>query len=89
MHSALLQDHEWYIRDLRKDKTGNTAGRVSMAINTEHPPTTWEDLGIDPADPLAARKWTQVVSKDLMGLNLDKIMAEEAQKQRISYSKIR
>lgn len=89
MHSSLLQDHEWWVRDQNRDKSGNTAGRVPLAINTDHPPTTWEDLGIDPSDPLAARKWTKVVSKDLMGLDLDRIMAEEAQRQRIAYNKIR
>ncbi|MEZ0371704.1 MAG: hypothetical protein ACAI44_21610 [Candidatus Sericytochromatia bacterium] len=88
-HQALLQDHESYIRDLqREDGHGNTAGRVPVALNVDHPDTTWEDLGIDPTDPMVARHWTEKVTKKLHGLDTTRIMAEEAAKQRIRYSQI-
>lgn len=81
LHSRLLQDHHWFIRDTFRDSSGsaNTAGRVPLALN--HAPTTFEDLGLDPNHPDVAIHWTQKVTKGMQGLNTEKALAEEYQRQ--------
>lgn len=90
-HYGTLMSHEWYVRDLvnEREGPGNTAGRVSMALNLDHPPTTWEDLGIDPSDPMVAKHWTQKVTKGMQGLDIDRALAEEARRKGIQFAKIR
>jgi len=58
-HHADLQEHRDFIRKITKDednKGGRAIGRVSMALNLDHAPTTWKDLGVDdPCHPDAVR----------------------------------
>lgn len=79
-HASLLQDHYYFIHDRFRDKEpGKAFGRVPLALN--HAPTTLEDLGLDPDDPDIARKWTERVTKGLQGLDKDKALTEEFERQ--------
>ena len=74
----MLQSHEMFIRDQAKDKPG------LKSIDYNHKPTTWGDLGIDPNDPFAARKWNQTVVKEMQGFDSDKALKAEARRQGIT-----
>lgn len=87
------QDHEYFIRDQkRKEEKGDDPlpGRSGLGVRPVDKPTTWGDLGIDPAnDPYWVRKYQEEVTCKIQGMDVDGALVKEAERKGIGFNAVR